>query len=163
VELSSTIERDKMRILKTSPLVAEDATGADLLGMRGRALARQSGWEWNANVSVRGLEPRHPDEGPGQAGGGAVDRPGLNEMVVPRRMQSRFAGLRLGQKQTFGGGPGKWWGLRRSWLGFDSEIWVDVVALMQATNAPCFRAPWCGCGARNRSRASRRWWTRTSG
>ena len=141
VELSSTIERDKMRILKTSPLVAEDATGP-LISSKCvvvRSLDKADG-NGTANVSVRGLEPagiRMRDQV--KLVEGRWIAPGLNEMVVPRRMQSRFAGLRLGQKQTFGG---RTWEVVGVFDGagsaFDSEIWVDVVALMQAYKRTMF-------------------------
>ncbi len=141
VELSSTIERDKMRILKTSPLVAEDATGplisSECVVVRSLDKADGNG---TANVSVRGLEPagiRMRDQV--KLVEGRWIAPGLNEMVVPRRMQSRFAGLRLGQKQTFGG---RTWEVVGVFDGagsaFDSEIWVDVVALMQAYKRTMF-------------------------
>jgi putative ABC transport system permease protein len=141
VELSSTIERDKMRILKTSPLVVEDATGPMISSecVIVRSLEKADG-DGTANVSVRGLEPagiRMRDQV--KLVQGRWVTPGLNEMVVPRRMQGRFMGLGLGQKQTFGG---------RSWevvgvfdgagSAFDSEIWVDVVALMQAYRRTMF-------------------------
>jgi putative ABC transport system permease protein len=141
VELSSTLERDKVRILKTSPLVAEDGAGP-LISTECvvvRSLEKKDG-EGAANVSVRGLEPagiRMRDQV--RLVRGRWLRPGLNEMVVPRRMQGRFSGLELGQSQTFGG---------RSWevvgvfdgggSAFDSEIWVDVVALMQAYRRTMF-------------------------
>jgi len=141
VELSSTIERDKMRILKTSPLVVEDATGPLISSecVVVRSLEKADG-DGTANVSVRGLEPagiRMRDQV--RLVQGRWITPGLNEMVVPRRMQGRFMGLGLGKKQTFGG---------RSWevvgvfdgagSAFDSEIWVDVVALMQAYRRTMF-------------------------
>ncbi|HEX7599353.1 MAG TPA: ABC transporter permease, partial [Polyangia bacterium] len=104
-----------------------------------RSLEKADG-DGTANVSVRGLEPagiRMRDQV--KLVQGRWITPGLNEMVVPRRMQSRFTGLGLGQKQTFGG---------RSWevvgvfdgagSAFDSEIWVDVVALMQAYRRTMF-------------------------
>jgi putative ABC transport system permease protein len=141
VELSSTLDRDQLRILKTSPLLASDA-GGPLISSECvvvRSLEKADG-DGSANVTVRGLEP---------AGirmrsqvrllEGRWLTPGLNEMVVPRRMQGRFMGLGLGQKQDFGG---------RSWQvvgvfdgggsAFDSEIWVDVVALMQAYRRTMF-------------------------
>jgi ABC-type antimicrobial peptide transport system permease subunit len=60
-------------------------------------------------------------------------RPGLNELVVPRKMKGRFTDAHLGARQVFGG---------RDWVvvglfdgggsAFDSEIWTDVDTLMQA-------------------------------
>jgi ABC-type antimicrobial peptide transport system permease subunit len=60
-------------------------------------------------------------------------RPGLTEIVVPRRMQDRFEGLDLGQEVKLGG---------RSWTvvgafdaggsSFDSEIWGGADEVMQA-------------------------------
>jgi putative ABC transport system permease protein len=141
VELSSTIERDKVRILKTSPLVVADADGplisAECVVVR--SLERADG-DGSTNVTVRGLEPagiRMRDQV--RLVQGRWLTPGLNEMVVPRRMQRRFSGLGLGQHQSFGG---------RSWevvgafdgggSAFDSEVWVDVVMLMQAYRRTMF-------------------------
>ena len=167
VELSSTIERDKMRILKASPLVVADGTGplisAECVVVRSLDLAEGGG---SANVTVRGLEPagiRMRDQV--RLVQGRWPTPGLNEMVVPRRMQQRFHGLGARPQQTFGG---------RAWevvgvfdgagSAFDSEIWVDVVALMQAYRRTMFSsAPGAAVRARSRCRASPRWWTRTSG
>jgi putative ABC transport system permease protein len=141
VELSSTLDRDQVRILKASPLVAEDPTGplisAECVVVRSLDRVEGAG---AANVTVRGLEPagiRMRDQV--RLVQGRWITPGLNEMVVPRRMQARFTGLALGQRQSFGG---------RSWevvgafdgggSAFDSEIWVDVVALMQAYKRTMF-------------------------
>ncbi len=141
VELSSTIERDKMRILKASPLVVEDGTGPLISSecVVVRSLDRAEGGG-AANVTVRGLEPagiRMRDQV--RLVQGRWLTPGLNEMVVPRRMQQRFRGLGLGQRQTFGG---RSWEVVGSFDGggsaFDSEIWVDVVALMQAYKRTMF-------------------------
>lgn len=141
VELSSTVERDKLRILHASPLVAEDAAGPLVSSecVVVRSLDRADG-KGAANVTVRGLEPagiRMRDQV--HLLEGRWIRPGLDEMVVPRRLQQRFSGLRMGDRQTFGG---------RAWTvvgvfdgagtAFDSEIWVDVVALMQAYKRTMF-------------------------
>lgn len=141
VELSSTLEREKVRVLKASPLLASDGEGplvsAECVIVR--ALLRVDG-EGSSNVTVRGLEPAgirmrtqvHLVEG-------RWPTPGLNELAVPRRMQTRFTGLGMGQVQSFGG---------RHWTvvgvfdaggsAFDSEIWADVVTLMQAYRRTMF-------------------------
>ena len=141
VELSSTIERDKMRILKASPLVVADGTGplisAECVVVRSLDLAEGGG---SANVTVRGLEPAGIRmRAQVRLVEGHWPTPGLNEMAVPRRMQQRFHGLGLGRQQTFGG---RAWDVVGVFDGggsaFDSEIWVDVVALMQAYKRTMF-------------------------
>jgi putative ABC transport system permease protein len=141
VEFSSSIERDKLRILKASPLVAGDSGGplisAECVVVRSLDLAEGGG---SANVTVRGLEPagiRMRNQV--RLVQGRWPTPGLNEMVVPQRMQQRFRGLGLGQRQTFGG---RVWEVVGVFDGggsaFDSEVWVDVVVLMQAYKRTMF-------------------------
>jgi putative ABC transport system permease protein len=135
VEMSSTLERDQVRILKSSPLVAVDAGGplvsAECVVVR--SLDRADG-DGTSNVSVRGLEPagiRMRDQV--RLVQGRWFKPGLNEMVVPRSLQRRFAGLGLGQAQSFGGRQWEVVGVfDAGGSAFDSEVWVDVTSLMQA-------------------------------
>jgi len=135
VEMSSTLERDQVRILKSSPLLASDALGplvsAECVVVR--SVDRADG-EGTANVAVRGLEPagiRMRDQV--RLVQGRWFKPGLNELVVPQKMQQRFAGLGLGQVQSFGGRQWEVVGVfDAGGSAFDSEVWADAVTLMQA-------------------------------
>jgi putative ABC transport system permease protein len=135
VEMSSTLERDKVRILKSSPLLASDEIGplASAECVVVRSVDRADG-DGTSNVSVRGLEPagiRMRDQA--RLVQGRWFKPGLNEMVVPRKMQQRFAGFGLGQIQSFAGRQWEVVGVfDAGGSAFDSEVWVDVNALMQA-------------------------------
>jgi putative ABC transport system permease protein len=135
VELNSTLDRDQVRALKVQPLAARDADGvlASAECYVVVMLDRADG-EGGANVAVRGLEPagiRMRDRV--RLVQGRWFRPGVAELVVPRRMAGRFQGLALGQTLAFAG---------RRWpivgvfdaqgSAFDSEIWADVNQLMQA-------------------------------
>jgi putative ABC transport system permease protein len=133
-ELNSAIERDRMRILKIHPLIARDADGplcsAEVVVVKLFQKADGS----DTNVTVRGLESRgfvlRPQVNLVQ---GRWFRPGLSEVVVPRKMQGRFTGLELGRSIRMGG---------RSWeivgvfeaggSSFESEVWSDVNDVMQA-------------------------------
>jgi len=135
VELNSTVDRDQARIIKSSPLLARDAEGplASVECMVVRLVDRADG-DGSANVAVRGLEPagiRMRDQV--RLVRGRWFRPGLNELVVPRKMLTRFTGLEIGEKQVF---AGREWQVVGVFDGggsaFDSEIWTDVEALMQA-------------------------------
>ena len=134
VELNSSLERDRARIFKTSPLLARDDQGplasAECYVVRLVDLADGTG---SVNVAVRGLEPagiRMRDQV--RLLEGRWFKPGLNELVVPKKMQNRFAGLKLGETQTFG---------RRAWTvvgvfdaggsAYESEMWADVDMVMQ--------------------------------
>lgn len=133
-ELNSSIERDRMRILKVHPLLARDAEGplcsAEVVVVKLFPMADGS----DTNVTVRGLEARGLLMRPQvRLVEGRWFRPGLSEVVVPKRMQNRFRGLELGRTLRMGG---------RSWAivgvfeaggsSFDSEILSDVNDVMQA-------------------------------
>lgn len=135
VELNSSVERDRARILKTSPLLARDELGplASAECYVVRQVDRSDG-VGSVNVAVRGLEPAGVRmRGQVRLVEGRWFRPGLNELVVPRKMQGRFTGLRLGDTQSFGG---------RAWTvvgvfqaggsAYESEMWADVDMVMQA-------------------------------
>ncbi len=143
VELNSSVERDRARILKTSPLLAADAQGplasAECYVVRLVELADGSG---SVNVAVRGLEPAGIRmRGQVRLLEGRWFQAGLNELVVPRKMQGRFAGLRLGQTQSFGGRL--WTVVGVSEAGgsaYESEMWGDVDMVMQAYKRQSYSA-----------------------
>jgi putative ABC transport system permease protein len=133
-ELNSSIDRDRMRILKVHPLLAKDEQGflcsAEVVVVKLFPMADGS----DSNVTVRGLEARGLSMRPQiRLLEGRWFRPGLSEVVVPRKMQGRFQGLELGRSLRMGG---------RSWeivgvfeaggSSFESEVLSDVDDVMQA-------------------------------
>jgi putative ABC transport system permease protein len=133
-ELNSSIDRDRMRILKVHPLLAKDERGflcsAEVVVVKLFPMADGS----DTNVTVRGLEARGLAMRPQiRLLEGRWFRPGLSEVVVPRKMQGRFQGLDIGRSLRMGG---------RSWeivgvfeaggSSFESEVLSDVDDVMQA-------------------------------
>ncbi|HEU4950326.1 MAG TPA: ABC transporter permease [Holophagaceae bacterium] len=133
-ELNSVVTRGQARILEVDPRLArldgEPMASPEVVVVK--IFGKRDGDE--TNVSIRGLGPMglrlRPEV---HLVAGRWFRPGLTEIVVPRRMQARFEGLDLGQEVKLGG---------RSWTvvgafdaagsSFDSEIWGGADEVMQA-------------------------------
>ncbi|MBL0211772.1 MAG: ABC transporter permease [Holophagaceae bacterium] len=139
-ELNSSIDRGQARILEVHPLVARDAAGplvsAEVVVIK--IFQKSDGAD--TNVTVRGLEPTGIRlRSQVKLVEGRWFRPGLSEVVVPRKMQGRFTGMELGRILKMGG---------RDWevvgvfdgggSSFDSEIWSDVVDVQQAYKRESF-------------------------
>ncbi len=133
-ELNSSIERDRMRILKVHPLLKRDENGpmasAEVVVVKLFPMADGT----DTNVTVRGLETEGIVMRPQvRLLQGRWFRPGLSEVVVPRKMQGRFAGMEMGQHLRMGG---------RDWqivgtfdaggASYESEVWSDANDVMQA-------------------------------
>ena len=133
-ELNSSIERDRMRILKVHPLIGREGDqplcSAEVVAVK---LFQKADGD-DTNVTIRGLEPMGLRLRPqAKLVAGRWFRPGVSEMVVPRKMQGRFPGLEVGRAVKAGG---------RAWdivgvfdaggSSADSELWTDVNDLMQA-------------------------------
>jgi len=141
VELNSTLERDRARILKTNPFLAWDGDGplasCECMVVKLLELADGSG---STNVAFRGLEPAGVRMRPQvRLIQGRWFKAGLPELVVPRKMVGRFANLGLGKSIFFSGQP---WTIVGVFEGggsaFDSEVWTDVEVLMQAHRRTSF-------------------------
>lgn len=133
-ELNSVVTRGQARILEVDPRLArldgEPMASPEVVVVK--IFQKRDGDE--TNVTIRGLGPMglrlRPEV---HLVAGRWFRPGLTEIVVPRRMQARFEGLDLGQEVKLGG---------RSWTvvgafdaggsSFDSEIWGGADEVMQA-------------------------------
>ena len=133
-ELNSSIERDRMRILKVHPLVRRDGeepmASAEVVVVKLFPMTDGT----DNNVTVRGLERMgivlRPQVRLVQ---GRWFRPSLSEVVVPRKMQGRFPGMEVGRSVRMGG---------RDWqivgafdaggASYESEVWSDVNDVMQA-------------------------------
>lgn len=133
-ELNSSIERDRMRILKVHPLIQRDAEGplasAEVVVVKLFPMADGT----DTNVTIRGLEAVGRKMRPQvKLVQGRWYRPGLSEVVVPKKMQSRFPGMELGRSMRMGG---------RDWeivgtfdaggSSYESEVWSEVNDVMQA-------------------------------
>jgi ABC-type lipoprotein release transport system permease subunit len=133
-ELNSSIDRDRMRILKVHPLLKRDVDGpmasAEVVVVKLFPMADGA----DTNVTVRGLERTGITMRPQvRLLQGRWFRPGLSEVVVPRKMQGRFSGMELGRNLRMGG---------RDWLivgtfdgggaSYESEVWSDANDVMQA-------------------------------
>ncbi len=133
-ELNSSIERDRMRILKVHPLLAKDAEGpicsAEVVVVKLFEKADGS----TTNVTIRGLEQRGLRMRPQvRLVEGRWFRPGLSEIVVPRKMQDRFVGLELGRHIRMGSRQWEIVGaFEAGGSSFESEIWSGVDDVMQA-------------------------------
>jgi putative ABC transport system permease protein len=134
VELGSTVDRDQARIIRSHPFVAQDEYGplasAECFVTNILDLAEGGG----TNVAFRGLEPaglRMRDQV--RLVEGRWFRSGLCELVVPRRMLGRFAGLGLERTISFSGREWRIVGIfEAAGSAFDSEVWTDVEDLLQA-------------------------------
>ncbi|HJW08144.1 MAG TPA: ABC transporter permease, partial [Holophagaceae bacterium] len=133
-ELNSSIERDRMRILKVHPLLAHDADGpicsAEVVVVK--LFEKADGT--STNVTIRGLEPRGLRMRPQvRLVQGRWFRPGLSELVVPRKMQDRFVGLELGRRFRMGNREWEIVGaFEAGGSSFESEVWSGVDDVMQA-------------------------------
>ncbi|MBK8727253.1 MAG: ABC transporter permease [Holophagaceae bacterium] len=133
-ELNSAIERDRIRILQVHPLLARDAQGpicsAEVVVVKLFPMADGS----DSNVTIRGLEARGLAMRPQiRLLEGRWFRPGLSEVVVPRKMQGRFSGLELGRSIRMGGRAWEIVGVfEAGGSSFESEIFSDVNDVMQA-------------------------------
>ena len=133
-ELNSVVTRPQARLLKVDPRIAQEGgepmASAECVVVK--IFEKRDGDQ--TNVTIRGLEPMGIRLRPQvRLVAGRWFRPGLSEIVVPRRMQARFEGLELGQEVKVGG---------RDWTvvgafdaggsSFDSEIWGGAEDIMQA-------------------------------
>ncbi len=133
-ELNSSIERERMRILKVHPLLARDGEetlcSAEVVAVK---LFQKANGD-DTNVTIRGMEPMGLRLRPqARVVEGRWFRPGLSEVVVPRKMQGRFPGLEVGRVVKMGG---RQWDVVGAFeaggSSAESEIWTDATDLMQA-------------------------------
>jgi putative ABC transport system permease protein len=133
-ELNSSIERSRVRILKVHPLVQRDGEGplasAEVVVVKLFPMADGT----DTNVSIRGLEATGLRMRPQvRLTEGRWFRPGLSEVVVPRKMQGRFSGMDLGRTLRMGSRDWQIVGVfDAGGSSYESEIWSDVNDVMQA-------------------------------
>ena len=135
-EINSGISRGQAAIIETLPGIALDAAGQPLASKEPVVLNNlpKRGSGKPSNVTMRGtgatgllLRPQV------RLVQGRLFRPGTNEVIAGRAIADGFEGVQLGATLRFGGRDWTVVGLfdaGRS--GFDSELWMDADALMQA-------------------------------
>ncbi len=133
-ELNSSIERDRMRILKVHPFILREGSqplcSAEVVAVK---LFQKTNGD-DTNVTIRGMEAMGLYLRPqAKVVEGRWFRPGVSEVVVPRKMQGRFPGLEVGRTVKMGG---RTWDIVGAFeaggSSAESEIWTDVTDLMQA-------------------------------
>ena len=133
-ELNSSLERDRMRILKVHPLVKrmgdEPMASAECVVVKLFPMADGT----SNNVTVRGMERMGLALRPQvRLVQGRWFRPGLSEAVVPRKMQGRFPGMGVGRSLRMGGRDWQIVGaFDAAGASYESEVWSDVNDVMQA-------------------------------
>lgn len=129
-EATSWVTREKFKIVSSLPGIARAKDGEPLLSPELVIIFKLPRRDnpTGSNVNVRGVTPKALEIRPYiEMVDGRMFRPGVNEVVVSRRMQQRFVDLDMGDTFKFG---------THSWTvvgifdakgtSFDSEIWADV-------------------------------------
>lgn len=133
-ELNSSLDRNQVRLIKTNPMLASDQEGpiasAEVVVVK---LFKKSDGS-DSNLTIRGIEPKGIVMRPQvKIVNGRWFQPGLSEVVIPERIQSRFPELAVGKSFKMGG---RSWDIVGSFdakgSSFDSEVWSDVTDVMQA-------------------------------
>lgn len=143
-EISSGIVRDAANILRAHPEVATTADGRPLASAEVVVLTNKPrlGQPGSSNMTVRGVDP----EGMSLRSGvrvieGRMFEPGAAEIIVGKRIASRFADCRIGDKQRFGQRDFTVVGhFEAGGSGFESEIWGDNKVLMPVFRGDVFQS-----------------------
>jgi putative ABC transport system permease protein len=130
-ELSSWVTKDAFRIIRALPGIARDSRGADPLISPEIVILFKLPKKDNpkgSNVNVRGVTPAAFEMRPYvKIVEGRMFRPGVNEVIVARRIRDRFVNAGVGD--TFVFGPQQWTVVGvfdAQGTAFDSEIWADA-------------------------------------
>lgn len=141
VETNSSVERDKIQVIRYLEGVARDGTGEPLVSAEIQVLAflPRRGGE-HAHVIIRGVSPAGLSLRPQvRLVEGRIFQPGLREVVVSRVLARRFA-MEIGQPLRLeGGNPWMVVGLfEAGGSAYDSEIWTDANAVADEFKRPVF-------------------------
>lgn len=136
-EMMSSLSRDSARIVAADPAVARGPDGEPLAQPEMVVLVnllRRGDPGASSNVSVRGVDPQvfalRPDI---RLREGRMLRPGMDEVLVGRKLDRRFEGCGLGETLRMGGRDWRVVGtFDAGGSGFDSEIWGDREAFLPA-------------------------------
>jgi len=136
-EMMSSLSRDSARIVAADPAVARGPDGEPLAQPEMVVLVnllRRGDPGASSNVSVRGVDPQvfalRPDI---RLREGRMLRPGMDEVLVGRKLDRRFEGCGLGETLRMGGRDWRYVGtFDAGGSGVDSEIWGDREAFLPA-------------------------------
>jgi putative ABC transport system permease protein len=131
-EISSGISRDQANILRAHPAIAQSAgrplVSAELVVLTNLPRIGQAG---SSNVPIRGVELAGlPFRSSIRVVEGRMFAPGSTELIVGRRIASRFANCRIGDRLRFGQRDFTVVGhFDAEGSAFESEIWGDLSVL----------------------------------
>ncbi|MEA2571784.1 MAG: putative transport system permease protein [Acidobacteriota bacterium] len=129
-ELSSWFEKGKENVIRTLPGIAKRSNGEPLVSPELMMLFKlpRKGDAKESNVEVRALRPVGFEMRPNvKMIEGRVFKPGLNEVIVAKRLHDRFAGMDVGDSFKFGSTVWNVVGVfDAGGTAFDSEIWADL-------------------------------------
>ena len=135
-EISSGIGRDAANVIKALPDIAHGPDGRPLASAEMVVLTNleRVGQKGSSNIPIRGI-----DQGAlalrdqVKVVDGRMFAPGTDELIVGQRIAKRFAGLRIGDRVTFGQRTFTVVGhFSAAGSSFESEIWGDNAVLMPA-------------------------------
>ena len=143
-EISSGISRGDSEILRAYGEVARDAQGRPLVSSEVVVVnnRRRLGQPGNSNLTVRGVDAEALGLRPGvKLTEGRWFQPGAAEVVVGRRISTRFDGCRVGDRIRFGQRDFTVVGLfGAGGATFESEIWGDNAVLMPVFRGQVFQS-----------------------
>jgi len=135
-ELSSWVTKDAFRIIRAMPGIAKDNSGAPMISPELVIIFKipKKDDPKGSNVSVRGVTPEAFVMRPYvKIVEGRMFRPGVNEVIVARRIRDRFVNTALGDQFQFGATKYNVVGVfDAQGTAFDSEMWCDADFLGQA-------------------------------
>ncbi|MEA2327966.1 MAG: putative transport system permease protein [Thermoanaerobaculia bacterium] len=135
-ELSSSVSKDAFRIIRALPGVAKDPGGAPMVSPELVIIFKipKKDDPKGSNVLVRGVTPAAFAMRPYvKIVDGRMFRPGVNEIIVARRIRDRFVNTAIGDSFKFGSQTYNIVGVfDAQGTAFDSEMWCDTDFLGQA-------------------------------
>jgi putative ABC transport system permease protein len=135
-ELSSSVTKDAFRIIRTLPGITKDGRGAPMISPELVIIFKipKKDDPKGSNVLVRGVTAEAFEMRPYvKIVEGRTFRPGLNEVIVARRIRDRFVNTAIGDSFKFGSQSYNVVGVfDAQGTAFDSEMWCDVDFLGQA-------------------------------
>jgi putative ABC transport system permease protein len=138
-EMDSGLTIDQVRVVEDAPGVQRTAIGvlasSEVVVIAALPL---KGGGTEGNAQVRGVSPKALAVRPSvRMVAGRFFRPGLNELVIGRNVESSYAGIGMGATVRFGGSHWTVVGVFDSGgTAFDSELWSDANVLKQTFQRP---------------------------
>jgi putative ABC transport system permease protein len=138
-EMMGGVTLESVKIVQDAPGIARDSAGPlitqEVVGVMPFPLISTG---TDANVQVRGVSANVLRIRKFvQITQGRMFEPGLSELIVGRNAVRTYAGLKLGDSVTFGGGSWKVVGIfDAGGSSFDSEVWCDAKILNEVLKRP---------------------------